>query len=180
MSMLRNSVITLTLLIYFFYGYCPVEAFDKPEYIKTKIVSVRLQNLKNSDLETLYEKANPGKVFQYNRYLLTEEEGRRDGLYFIIRFDRALRKLPQWSSIKIKIISGNQPTEQTFLFLRSENCPKFTREVYCGITSKAISPKEVFAWSISLMDPEGKVICDKKSYVWPFKSHKVTSNEDIK
>lgn len=89
------------------------------------------------------------------------------GVYFETSFNHSPSNFPPGSSLKLRYISKNAPTEVQVYTLAIPAVLQW--RVLIGLTDKASGvrqPYDIFAWCIGVYDAHGSLLAEKKSFLW--------------
>ncbi|MFW5883182.1 MAG: hypothetical protein ACOCVG_02340 [Verrucomicrobiota bacterium] len=108
-----------------------------------------------------------GEEFTGGRTILRSDPQERRGLYFVLRLDTAVRKLPAESSVRLHYITPEQPDIQTTVLpLPQARAPG--REVFFGLTGDDwpdLDERPV-VWQIQVPDANAELLASRESYLW--------------
>ena len=134
-------------------------------YSETKISSISEVYWTENDFLRIPEYFT-GKEFFGKEVVVRTNKGRA-GLYFVLELNHSLARLPENSSVLIRVIRSDHPEAKRYeLELPRKTTER--REILLGITgSDWNSPKiKPVAWRIELQDKNGKLLAAKQSFLW--------------
>ena len=134
-------------------------------YSETKISSISEVYWTENDFLRIPEYFT-GKEFFGKQVVVRTDKGRA-GLYFVLELNHSLARLPENSSVLIRVIRSDHPEAKRYeLELPRKTTER--REILLGITgSDWNSPKiKPVAWRIELQDKNGKLLAAKQSFLW--------------
>lgn len=135
---------------------------------EVKIVNIFVKNHVRDDFKRIKEYFNRGNEYQGRRCIVRDDESIREGLYFVINFNKPLNKLPQDLSVNIYLMIGRSLNYEKYTFNLPNKRPSFVTDVYLGITSKQIDGSKINAWKVELVDSfSEEIITSFKNYMWP-------------
>ncbi|WP_309397763.1 hypothetical protein [Cerasicoccus maritimus] len=101
------------------------------------------------------------------KIVLRTQESPREGLYYIVRISEFADALPDGCAFEVDMLRPDmkEPTTNTFQ-LPDER--KSHREIWLGFIGEDHPAEEEapVAWRIKLLDPQGKVVATKESFLW--------------
>jgi hypothetical protein len=103
----------------------------------------------------------------FGKQVVVRTDKARSGLYFVLELNQPLAKLPENSSVLIRVIRSDHPEAKLYKL----EVPRETTErseVLLGITGNDWNSPEIkpVAWRIELQDKAGKLIASKQSFLW--------------
>lgn len=103
----------------------------------------------------------------FGKQVIVRTDKARAGLYFVLELNQSLAKLPENSSVLIRVIRSDHPEAKLYKL----KVPRETTErseVLLGITGNDWNSPEIkpVAWRIELQDKAGKLIASKQSFLW--------------
>ncbi len=134
-------------------------------YSETKISSISEVYWTENDFLRIPEYFT-GKEFFGKEVVVRTNKGRA-GLYFVLELNHSLARLPENSSVLIRVIRSDHPEAKRYeLELPRKTTER--REILLGITGGDWnSPKiKPVAWRIELQDKNGKLLAAKQSFLW--------------
>jgi hypothetical protein len=132
-----------------------------------RIVNVNVERYEHDDFIRIWECFNGGVEHKGRRCIVRDDENIRAGLYFVVNFNRPLKKLPSGLTINIYALMRRSFVPEKFEFKVPNERKRFTAEVYCGITSKHIDNLKINAWKIELIGSDGNIISNLRNHMWP-------------
>jgi hypothetical protein len=132
-----------------------------------KIKYVTIKHMCDLDFKTIGEYFGDKKEHQYFRCVTRDSENERNGVYFIVGFDRPISGLPRTITAKISVVTSLKNGIATFeCKIPEHGRPALTSEIYCGIVSEKIDIGKIIAWNIEFVGESGNVMFSEHSYMW--------------
>lgn len=100
------------------------------------------------------------------RVILRTTPEERGGTYFILRFSKSIKKLPEDLDITLDFYEAGSTLLHSYRLPFPEE-RKGTNKLFLGVTCDTIEKKyPPVAWRLALEDSNGQVYTDIKSYLW--------------
>lgn len=141
--------------------------FHAPLNDGPRIVSLLIEHYSHQDFKRISEYFNGGREHHGHKCIVRDDPSKRDGLYFVVNFDRPLNALPKEVSVNVYILLKQELMYEKFSFTLPNKRPHFVAETHLGITSKKIDRASICAWRVDLVGPHGEKIATRESYMWP-------------
>lgn len=108
-----------------------------------------------------------GAEHKGNRVIVRTDAEVRDGYYFTLVLDEKVARLPKGTTILGEFYTPDSPEKQEYIFLLPERRQK-THEIFLGLTGEAwpTRGKVPSAWRFTIKDASGRILAQKKSYLW--------------
>jgi len=137
------------------------------EFWENPIAEVLLRHKTESDFRTLTEWLT-GRRSPDGRCVLRSDEGRRKGLYWILRLSKPLSAPGSCRSIRLQYVHSGDLEVQERRIAVSGLRLRGAREVLLGVTDDPSlrNPDDVAAWCVELQDFLGKTFARKQSFLW--------------
>ncbi|MBO5254231.1 MAG: hypothetical protein J6B07_00215 [Opitutales bacterium] len=130
------------------------------------IDDVNTKFMTDDQTRTIYE-VFTGKEFGHGKLILRTDNTDRTGLYFFVMFNTYKYNIQKGSQILLYFQTKDSNKNYKFSYTIPETSSLF-RELVLGVTGKdALNlEKEILAWKIEVKAPDGKMITQKKSWLW--------------
>ena len=154
MKRVRNLLTAVALL-----------GFSPSLFPETKITSVNEAYWTANDFLRVPEYFT-GKEYFGKQVVVRTDKGRA-GLYFVLELNQPLARLPENSSVLIRVIRSDHPEAKQYkLEVPRESTER--SEILLGITGNDWNSPEIkpVAWRIELQDKNGKLLAAKQSFLW--------------
>lgn len=92
----------------------------------------------------------------------------REGMYFVVSINHGVNYLPENTHVELKYYIPGDPKLYEYAWLWSPVKGKYGCELWLGVTGKDWpSSKDLpTAWSVNLIDPQGKNLAHRESFLW--------------
>lgn len=144
--------------------FAPLQAANPIPRIR--IFTVDVQYLTTSNFQHIAENFT-GNEDLGEAAVVRTDPANRDGMYFVLQLSRYVKNIPIGSQVLIQYTRSDNP-QVTSKTMPLADINKNGSYLYVGITG-ADWPNPnatVTAWKVTLMDPEGNLIVEKKSFTW--------------
>ena len=130
------------------------------------IDDVNTKFMTDDENRTIYE-VFTDKEFGHGKLILRTDNTDRTGLYFFVMFNTYKYNIQTGSQILLYFQTNNSNKNYRFSYTIPETSSLF-RELVLGVTGKdALNlEKEILAWKIEVKTPDGRMITQKKSWLW--------------
>jgi len=131
------------------------------------IVNVDWQWKAKGDFKGIYEAA-VGSEYKVLKAISRSDPGERDGLYLIVRLNRAIVGLPKDACVIVEYITSESPQIKTQVFVM--NATSIYPEMLLGLTGKQkpAASAQIVAWKMTLRTADGIVLARKESFAWRY------------
>lgn len=108
-----------------------------------------------------------GKESYSDRVVIRTDANQRNGLYWIVSFEKELSTLPKDSVLFLQYVRPGSPEVLTEVFPLPSEVGK-RKLIYAGITDESWAKKDTYptAWKLILKDRQGKELASSQSYLW--------------
>ncbi len=163
MTFLRQSLVVLMFL-----GFAVLQAKPYPEQwdwpLKighVEIVSRGVNDFKK--IQDFFKSKDPNLHW----LILRTDPETPAGIYFETSLNHTAKNFPAGSTLRLSYITKQAPTElKTYTFIIPLE-KQWRLLIGLTDTARAVSaPYDIFAWCITVMDAEGTLLADKKSFLW--------------
>lgn len=110
-----------------------------------------------------------GREHTANRVIRRSSQ-ERAGMYFILRFDRAIREWPASTRIQLELLRPGELEAASFELTIGDVAER-GRFLYLGLTGEDWPTRQTqrpIAWTIRFRDTEGGLISKEKSFLWEY------------
>jgi len=144
---------------------CVLLGFSPFSFSETRITSVSEAYHTAKDFLRIPEYFT-GKEY-FGKQLVVRTDKGRAGLYFVMELNQPVAKLPENSTVLIRVIRSDHPEEKLYKFVIPSKGTERS-ELLLGITGKDWKSPEIkpVAWRIELQDKNAKLLAVKQSFLW--------------
>ncbi len=163
MTFLRQSLLIVLLLGSFVVNAKPYPAhWDWPlKFGHVELVSRGVNDFKK--IQHFFNSEDPRPQW----LVLRTDPEVQTGVYFETSFNHSPSNFPTGSSLKLRYITKNAPTEVKAYTLAIPAASQW--RLLIGLTDKASGvrqPYDIFAWCMGVYDAHGSLLAEKKSFLW--------------
>lgn len=159
-------LVVLTVLV-------SLSSFSGSVYAKTvkqgkalQIRSVRFEAMTKEDFLRISEFFS-GKENKGMHLVLRTDPDERGGVYCVIALNKVIKRLPAGTKLTLDYILPEDSKVRTKEFILPAGEGR-SREIYLGLTgaSRPMNDTLPIAWKLTFADNDGKLLMEKKSYLW--------------
>ncbi len=148
-------------------GFAACSSTPPPRIESVKILEIQPEFMEASAFKRINEFLTGVEEHGKRTVVRTQAEDRR-GFYFTLRLDKKAKHLPRGTRIIAEVYTPNQTEMQRFeLGLPAKRGS--SRQLLFGLTGSDWpyqSERVPAAWKFTILDPNGKVLGLKQSYLW--------------
>ena len=133
---------------------------------KIRIFTVDVEYLTASNFKSLAENVTGNEDMGEAGIVRSDPES-RDGMYFVLQLSRYIKHIPLGSQVLVQYTRSDNP-QATSKTMPLADLNKNGSYLYVGITGPdwPNPDAKVTAWKITILDPNGNPIVEKKSFTW--------------
>jgi hypothetical protein len=126
------------------------------------ILSVQVRKMEAQAFERIREFFT-GREHTGRRVILRSDPTQRAGVYFIMKFDHKLSRLPEDLTVGVDWIDGANGLKQTFRGPMPAD-RKRTDTLLLGLTDAPMTSP--LAWRVFVLEADGSILGEAKSFLW--------------
>ena len=159
--MLKQGISVLALLTLTALGLQAANSIPK-----IRIFTVDVEYLTASNFKSLAENVTGNEDMGEAGIVRSDPES-RDGMYFVLQLSRYIKHIPLGSQVLVQYTRSDNP-QATSKTMPLTDLNKNGSYLYVGITGPdwPNPDAKVTAWKITILDPNGNPIVERKSFTW--------------